>query len=126
MKIDKRSEEGIQGDCVAWFRNNYQRKGIDKGVIFSVPNEAWAKMGLTEKVMFRIYKTFQLTGLLAGASDLVVVLKGRVLFIEMKDYKGKQSENQKRFQKQVENLGFPYHLVRTLESFKKIIENNSL
>tara|TARA_R110002167_G_scaffold243070_1_gene448634 strand:- start:608 stop:979 length:372 start_codon:yes stop_codon:yes gene_type:complete len=122
MKIDKRTEEGIQGDCVAWFRNNYQRKGVDKGIVFSIPNEAWAKMG---ELKYGIWKILQLTGLLAGASDLIVVLKGRVLFIEMKDYKGTQSPNQIKFQKQVENLDFPYYLVRTLKEFQKIIENNS-
>ena len=69
MKIDKRTEEGIQGDCVAWFRNNYQRKGVDKGIVFSIPNEAWAKMG---ELKYGIWKILQLTGLLAGASDLIV------------------------------------------------------
>ena len=116
MKIE--TEEGIQGQCVAWFRNNYQRKGVDKGLIFSVPNEAWAKMG---KIKFAIYKTLMLTGRLPGASDLIVVLQGKVLFIEMKDHKGTQSDKQIKFQKQVENLGFPYYLVRTQKEFKNII-----
>ena len=34
-----KSEAKIQQEIVVWFRNNYQRKGVDKGVIFSVPNE---------------------------------------------------------------------------------------
>ena len=125
MSKEIKTEEGIQGQCVAWFRNNYQRKGVDKGIVFSVPNEAWAKLGLTKTVMFRIYKTLELTGLLPGVSDLIVVLKGKVLFIEMKDQKGSQSDKQIYFQKQVENLGFPYYLVRDLETFKKIINKSS-
>lgn len=114
----QKSEERIQEDCVVWFRNNFQRKGVDKGVIFSVPNESWAKMGVLK---FAIYKTLLLTGLLAGASDLIVVLQDKVLFVEMKDHKGVQSPKQKRFQEQVENLGFPYYLVRTFDEFEKII-----
>ena len=111
-----KTEAKIQQEITVWFRNNYQR--LDKGVLFSVPNE--------RKGGYMAMKDLLLTGLLSGVSDLVVVLKGRIIFIEVKNAVGKQSPNQKRFQKQVENLGFPYHLVRTLESFKKIIENNSL
>ena len=124
--MSKITEEGIQGQCVAWFRNNYQRKGVDKGVIFSVPNEGWAKLGLKKNLMYRVYKTLELTGLLPGVSDLVVILSNKVIFVEMKDHKGTQSANQIKFQKQVENLGFSYYLVRTLEEFKIIITKNSI
>ena len=120
MKKEIKSEEGIQGQCVAWFRNNYQRKGVDKGVVFSVPNEAWAKMG---SLKYSIYKTLMLTGMLSGAADLVVLLKERVIFVEMKDHKGKQSPKQKLFEEQVTNLGFKYYLVRNLKDFQKIIES---
>ena len=99
---------------VVWFRNNYQRKGIDKGVIFSVPNErAGGYMAM---------KDLLLTGLLSGVSDLIVVLEGKVIFVEVKNEKGKQSDKQKLFQSQVENLGFKYYLVRNLKYFKEIIE----
>jgi len=110
----KQSEAAIQQSCVIWFRNNYQRKGIDKGIIFSVPNERAGG--------FMAIKDLLLTGLLSGVSDLIVVLQGKVLFIEMKDHKGTQKPNQKRFQYLVEKLGFPYYLVRTSERFKEIIK----
>lgn len=108
-----KTEARIQQEMVVWFRNNYQRKGIDKGLIFSVPNERAGG--------FMAMKDLLLTGLLSGVSDIIVVLKGSVLFIEVKNATGKQSPNQIKFQKQVENLGFPYHLVRDLETFKEII-----
>ena len=109
----RKSEAAVQQEMVVWFRNNYQRKGVDKGIIFSVPNERAGG--------FMAMKDLLLTGLLSGVSDLIVVLKGRVIFVEVKNDVGKQSEKQIKFQQQVENLGFEYHLVRTLESFQKII-----
>jgi hypothetical protein len=54
---------------------------------------------------------------------LIVVLEGKVLFVEVKNEKGKQSPKQKIFQSQVENLGFKYYLVRNLKDFKEIIES---
>ncbi|MCP4159848.1 MAG: VRR-NUC domain-containing protein [Deltaproteobacteria bacterium] len=109
-----KTEAKVQQEMVVWFRNNYQRKGVDKGIIFSVPNErAGGYMAM---------KDLLLTGLLSGVSDLIVVLKGKVLFVEVKNEKGKQSPKQILFQKQVENLGFKYYLVRNLEDFKKVIK----
>jgi len=111
------SEAAIQQQICVFFRNNYQRKGVDKGLIFSVPNErAGGYMAM---------KDLLLTGLLSGVSDLIVILQGKVLFIEVKNATGKQSPNQIKFQKQVENLGFNYYLVRDLESFKNIILKNT-
>ena len=108
-----KTEAKVQQEMVVWFRNNYQRKGIDKGIIFSIPNERAGG--------FMAMKDLLLTGLLSGVSDLIVVLKGKVIFVEVKNDKGKQSEKQILFQKQVENLGFEYHLVRNLKSFQEII-----
>jgi len=109
-----KTEAKVQQEMVVWFRNNYQRKGVDKGIIFSVPNERAGG--------FMAMKDLLLTGLLSGVSDLIVVLKGKVIFVEVKNDKGKQSPKQVLFQQQVENLGFKYHLVRNLEDFKKCIE----
>ena len=109
-----KSEAKVQQEMVVWFRNNYQRKGVDKGIIFSVPNERAGG--------FIAMKDLLLTGLLSGVSDLIVVLKGKVIFVEVKNDVGKQSEKQIKFQQQVENLGFKYYLVRNLEDFKKCIK----
>ncbi len=89
-----------------WFRNHYR-----KGIIFSVPNETHNMMELLRK---------KATGLLPGASDLVVVLDSRVLFVEVKDDKGRQSKAQLRFQNDAESLNHHYFLVRSLKDFKKI------
>lgn len=62
-------------------------------------------------------------GVRSGVSDLIVLLKEKVLFIELKNEVGKQRENQKDFETLVQKLGFNYYLIRTLEEFKTIIEN---
>ena len=62
-----------------------------------------------------------MTGLMTGVSDLVVVMKERVVFVEVKDHKGKQSERQKSFERVVNNLGHEYILVRSLKDFKSFL-----
>ena len=54
-------------------------------------------------------------GLRSGASDLVVVLPGRVMFVEVKTPTGKQSPAQVKFQQTVEALGHEYIVVRSVE-----------
>ena len=61
------------------------------------------------------------TGLKSGASDLIVLFPNRVIFCEVKTPTGTQSEAQKDFQEQVENLGFEYILVRSLLDFQNKI-----
>jgi len=102
-----KAENKIQQEIVKWFRENY----YNKGVIFSVPNE--------RKGGYMAMKDLLLTGLLSGVSDLIVIVKNKVMFVEVKNKTGRQSEKQKDFEKQVINLGFEYYLVRSLEDFKK-------
>jgi len=64
-------------------------------------------------------------GVRSGVSDLIVLLKEKVLFIELKNEVGKQRESQKDFEAVVQKLGFDYYLIRTLEEFKTIIENET-
>lgn len=47
-------------------------------------------------------------GFRSGVSDLVILTKEKPYFVEIKTKKGKQSENQKLFQKDIENLGYTY------------------
>ena len=106
-----KTEAKIQQEIIEWYRANHYKKGV----IFSVPNERTGG--------YVAMKPLLLTGLLSGVSDLIVVESGRVLFIEVKNEKGKQSAKQIKFQMNVENLNHIYHLVRTLEDFIKIIQN---
>ena len=101
--LSNKSEFTIQVEIV-----NYCRK--NDIVCFSVPNES----------IMNNSKYIQ-SGVLAGVSDLICINNGEVLFIELKDYKGKQSEKQKEFEKIVISQGLKYYLVRTLDEFKKIV-----
>jgi len=107
------TEDQLQQKCVIEFKNNYQIKGL--GLIFSVPN------GGTRNILEA--KKLKLTGQLAGVSDLVVLLYQKTIFFELKAEKGVQSDVQKLFETNVKKLGFEYHIIKSLEQFKNILEN---
>ena len=103
------SEARIQADIVKWLQ--------DQGIYcFSVANEAAGRSAVKQMQLITC-------GLRAGVSDLVIVLPGRVIFCEVKDDKGKQSERQLLFQKKVESLGHEYILVRSVESLQLYLTN---
>ena len=108
-----KAESKIQSEIVAWFNNEYCLKFHNpRYCIFSVPNDTQNK----EETMRKLA-----TGLKRGASDLIVLFPNRTVFCEVKTPTGVQSETQKDFQDQVENLGFEYILVRSLLDFQNKI-----
>ena len=107
------SEDQLQQQIIIWFKNEYQMHG--KGLIFSVPNGG--SRNLLEA------KKLKQTGAMAGVSDLIVLLPSKCLFIELKTEKGTQSEVQKIFEERVKNLNFDYFIIRSLEDFKTLIDN---
>lgn len=98
-----------------FFNNNYCLKHHKpRGLIFAVPN------GGSRDIREAI--TLKNTGLLKGVSDLIVILPNRkILFIEVKRDDGTQQASQKEFADRVIELGYEYHLVRSLDDFKKLI-----
>ena len=84
-----------------------------KGLIFSCPN------GGTRNIVEA--KKLKETGLMAGVSDLIVLLETKILFVELKIEKGIQSDAQKLFETRILNLGYEYHLIRDLETIKSLI-----
>lgn len=102
-------ESSIQSGCVTWFRLQYP-----KYIIFSVPNG-----GSRNEIEAGHLKE---EGALSGVSDLVLIAEKSVLFIEMKAPKGRQQETQKRFQRDVERLGFKYYICRSLSEFQMTVE----
>ena len=106
----KRGKEWyIQRECVQWFRENYP-----EFIIFSVPNEAaWKNKPF-----------FAATGLLDGVSDLIAVTDSDIYFIETKSETVRQTPAQKEFQSKVESLGWKYFIVRDVETFVNIFEEN--
>jgi hypothetical protein len=107
------SEEKLQQEIVVWFTNNFCLKFHNpKCKIFSIPNGGYRN---TAEAI-----NLKRTGLIAGVSDLIVLIPNRCIFIEVKTEIGKQSTKQNEFQKHVQNLGFEYYLVRNIDQFKKI------
>ena len=102
--LSNKSEFTIQVEIVDYCRKN-------NIICFSVPNEAT-----------RNNSKYIKSGVLAGVSDLIVLKNGKTYFVELKDYKGKQSDKQKEFENIVSLEGFQYFLVRSLDEFKKIVK----
>jgi len=103
-------ESEIQQQCIKWFHNTFRPQageGGGEGEIIFVPNE----------LSYHRSNYYQTMGVRKGCSDLIVVLKGKVLFIEMKTPKGKQSPEQIDFQRSVEAMGYEYYVVRSLDEF---------
>lgn len=82
-------------------------------VYFSVPNELAGK--LTGAQLNRMKKHVKM-GLKAGTADLIIGHKGRMFCMEVKTPKGRQSDNQKDFMKDVYKAGCEYALIRSFES----------
>ncbi|MCJ7654401.1 MAG: VRR-NUC domain-containing protein [Dehalococcoidia bacterium] len=57
-----------------------------------------------------------------GTSDNIVVLPGKTIFVEYKGEKGKQTREQKTFEKMVSEQGHQYWLVYDFDAFKDAIE----
>ena len=56
-----------------------------------------------------------------GSPDIVCVIKGRYVGVEVKAPKGKQSEHQKEFQRQLEAAGGRYILAWSLDDVVSVI-----
>lgn len=65
-------------------------------------------------------------GLLAGASDIIILLKQKPVFVEFKSLTGKgfQSAHQKAFQKEVEARGYEYAIWNSWEQVEAFINAN--
>lgn len=105
------TEIQIQAACYLWFHNEFP---ADRGLLcYNLGNSKNAIDGNKNKAL----------GLQAGRSDLVYYYNSKANMIEMKDSTGKQSEKQKEWQSKIEAAGFKYHIVRSLEEFKLLIEH---
>lgn len=63
-------------------------------------------------------------GVVAGVADLILLKRNRqygALCVEMKTKLGRQSETQKKWQKEVEATGNKYVVCRSLDEFMKVV-----
>ena len=118
----KHKESQSQIHCVTWFRYEYPE--LARLLVHPI-NEG---SGHTAKDRIRqgIHKA---EGAVAGVSDLLLFLPSgegdALLFglgIEMKEEKGRQSQDQKDFEQMFFAAGFAYVVCRGLEEFKALIK----
>jgi len=106
----KNEEHHLQVNMIQWFDLQYPKLRLN---LFAVPNGS--------NIGQRAGAYMRAEGLRSGVSDLIFCYNGVSTFIEVKTPKGRQNENQKEFQKAVENSGFSYVLVRELDVFRELI-----
>lgn len=106
-----KKELAIQAECVTWFRNEHERHG--RGFIFHVPNEG-KRSGIGGQILKAI-------GLRPGFPDLVILLPGRAVLIEMKTSTGVVRTSQKRVHAALLRVGYPVHVARSLEEFQGVV-----
>ena len=58
------------------------------------------------------------TGLPEGFSDLIILYNHTIYFVECKNCKGKQREDQIKFQRYIESYGYKYFIARSVEDVK--------
>lgn len=111
------TEAKIQSSLVQWYNNTYcLTHQTPRCIIFSIPNGG-ANKSISEHMVSRAMGEYK------GASDLIVIHCGKLLFIEVKTPTGVQSKDQKIFETHVRQCGYDYFLVRSVEDFKLIISN---
>ena len=102
-------EHRIQAACVNWFRLQYPTHAT---ALFAVPNG-----GRRDRVSGAKLKA---EGVLPGVSDLILLLpRGRHhgLLIEMKTERGKQSQAQRDWQRDMVHRGYKYMVIRSIDEF---------
>ena len=108
------TESNLQAQCVRWFRLAHRKQSI---LLNSVPNGG-ARNAVTGAIIKR-------EGAVRGVADLELnMARGgwHGLKIEMKTPKGRQSPEQKQWQKAVEEQGYYYAVCRCFDDFYNLVE----
>ena len=107
------NESNLQKSCVRWFRLQYPKLA---SLLFAVPNGG-ARNAITGAIL-------KAEGVTKGVADLLLLVPTKhhhALCVEMKTPKGRQSENQKHWQRAVEAQGYYYAIVRSLDEFVELV-----
>lgn len=88
--------------------------------VFAVPNAGSGKLSLRQGALLKR------EGLLAGVSDLIIVLQNKIIFVEIKNPngKGRQSENQKEFEQEIKKRGHDYFIWDSWPQVEAFIKEN--
>ena len=91
---------------------------LPNAIIHHSPNE----FGMSGKMIARQIAKHKHLGMLVGFPDLLVIFAGRVIGIEVKSEKGRQSEAQKGVQKSFEDNQSEYYVARSIDDVARIFE----
>lgn len=121
----KHPEQILQSQCVEWFKFQYRRR--KDVMLFNIPNGSHiGGKRVINKITGKSYPVgagiAQSMGLTKGVADLCLLANGKTYFIEMKAAKGKQSPEQKEFQKFCDLAGIFYRVIDNFEDFKSQIK----
>lgn len=110
----RQEEHKIQCAIVKWFY--YAYPALRGGLLFAVPNGGHRNI--------QTARTLKAEGVTSGVADLLLLVPRRDyhgLCVEVKTLVGRQSENQKAWQKVVEAQGYCYTIVRSLDEFAELL-----
>lgn len=107
-------ESDIQIQVADWLRANAARCDF---FFFAIPNE-----GIDRASPARLAKLERM-GLLPGAADLVIIKAGKVFFLEMKRPSGKQSDQQRDFERAAITHGANYAIAYSFDQASEILRN---
>lgn len=114
------NESTIQTNICTFLSMITHKTGI---VFFSVPNEGIMgvlTMFKVDKVTcFKIVNHFKKMGLLPGTGDIIIVWRGLAFCMEVKTATGKQSNDQKLFERNFIASGGKYEIARSLDQAKQ-------
>jgi hypothetical protein len=107
-------EAQLQSACFRWFRMQYIHLAW---LYFAVPN------GGSRNVIEA--SNLKRQGVLSGIADTFLAVSTKLhhgLFVEFKHGKGRLTENQGIFKDEVENQGYGFAVVRSVDEFMEVIK----
>lgn len=110
----RQEEHKIQCAIVKWFY--YAYPAYRGGCLFAVPNGGHRNI--------QTARSLKAEGVTSGVSDLLLLVPKREyhgLCIEVKTPVGRQSDNQKNWQRIIEAQGYRYEIVRSLDEFAELV-----
>lgn len=110
----RQEEHRIQCAIVKWFY--YAYPALRGGLLFAVPNGGHRNI--------QTARAMKAEGVFSGVADLLLLVPKRDyhgLCVEVKTLVGRQSDNQKAWQKVVEAQGYCYTIVRSLDEFAELL-----
>jgi len=129
--MKNQNEYKLQVSCVSWFRYQYSKYYYNLFQITNSNELSFLDKSKAAKNMNKMKKS----GLLVGCPDLFLSVPAdkfntskhnefyHGFYIEMKFGKNRQSENQKKFEKNIVKYGYKYSLCYSLDEFMNLINN---